>query len=163
MTARFDDIIGRVLASEGGYVWNPADPGGETNFGISRRAYPWLNIKDLTREAAVEIYRRDFWSRVGGESLPDALAFQVLDAAVNHGVGNASRWLQRAAGVAEDGVIGPVTRTAITVMDPCVLVLRFNAERLKFYAALSTFSTFGRGWVRRVAGNLNHAAEDAAP
>ena len=43
---------------------------------------------------------------------------------------------------------------------PADLVLRFNAERLRFYAKLTTFSTFGRGWVNRVAGNLDHAAAD---
>ena len=84
--------------------------------------------------AAVEIYRRDFWARVQGERLPRAFVFQALDAAVNHGVGNAVRWMQRAAGVADDGAIGPVTLAAIGRADVTDLVLRFNAERLRFYA-----------------------------
>lgn len=156
----FDQVIERVLDSEGGYVFDPRDPGGETRFGIAKRSYPDVDIKSLTREQAVEIYRRDFWTRVQGDQLPPAVAFQVLDAAVNHGTGNAVRWLQRAAGVADDGVIGPQTVAAVKRADIADLVLAFNAERLEFYAKLTTFDAFGRGWVRRVAGNLRYAAKD---
>ncbi len=156
----FDTFIDRVLSHEGGYVNHRDDPGGETQWGISRRSYPSLNIRKLTREQAKEIYRRDFWERVRGTQLPKELAFQALDAAVNHGIGNAVRWLQRAVGVADDGVIGPVTLAAIRGADSADLVLRFNAERLEFYTKLGTFDTFGRGWVRRIAANLRHAARD---
>lgn len=158
--SQFDQIINRVLAHEGGYVNDPRDPGGETQWGISKRSYPKLNIRALTRAEAVEIYRRDFWQRVQGDRLPRAFAFQGLDAAVNHGIGNAVRWLQRAAGVADDGVIDPRTLAAVAAQDPADLVLLFNAERLEFYTKLSTFDTFGRGWTRRVAGNLRYAAQD---
>ena len=156
----FDYFIERVLVHEGGYVNDPRDPGQETRWGISKRAYPHLDIRNLTRAQAVDIYRRDFWQRVRGDELPREFAFQALDAAVNHGIGNAVRWMQRAAGVADDGVIGPVTLAAVQRAQAADLVLRFNAERLRFYAKLTTFSTFGRGWVNRVAGNLDHAAAD---
>lgn len=163
MTASaFDSFIDRVLSHEGGYVNNPKDPGGETQWGISKRSYPGLNIRTLTRAQAVEIYRRDFWQRAQCDKLPKALAFQMLDAAVNHGMGNPIRWLQRAAGVADDGQIGPVTLAAVRRADENDLLLRFNAERLEFYASLSTFASFGRGWTRRVAGNLRYAARDNA-
>lgn len=158
--SQFDAIIDRVLSHEGGYVNDPRDPGGETKFGIAKRSYPNLDIRALTREQAVEIYRRDFWQRVQGDKLPRAVAFQVLDAAVNHGAGNAVRWLQRAAGVADDGVIGPISLAAVSRADPADLVLLFNAERLSFYTKLSTFDAFGRGWANRVAGNLRYAAGD---
>ena len=156
----FDYFIERVLSHEGGYVNDPRDPGQETRWGISKRAYPQVDIRNLTRAQAVDIYRRDFWQRVRGDELPRGFAFQALDAAVNHGIGNAVRWMQRAAGVADDGVIGPVTLAAVQRAQPADLVLRFNAERLRFYAKLTTFATFGRGWVNRVAGNLEHAAAD---
>jgi lysozyme family protein len=156
----FDDFIGRVLSHEGGYVNDTRDPGGETKFGIAKRSYPSVDIANLTRAAAVEIYRRDFWGRVQGDQLPRSFAFQALDAAVNHGIGNAVRWMQRAAGVADDGVIGPMTLAAVGRANPADLVLLFNAQRLRFYASLTTFDTFGRGWIRRVADNLAHAAED---
>ena len=156
----FDYFIERVLTHEGGYVNDPRDPGQETRWGISKRAYPHLDIKAMTLQEAKDIYRRDFWQRVRGDELPREFAFQALDAAVNHGIGNAVRWMQRAAGVADDGVIGPVTLAAVQRAQPADLVLRFNAERLRFYAKLTTFATFGRGWVNRVAGNLDHAAAD---
>jgi len=158
--SQFDQIIDRILAHEGGYVNNPRDPGGETQWGISKRSYPHLNIRALTRKDAIEIYRRDFWQRVQGDSLPRAFAFQAVDAAVNHGIGNSVRWMQRAAGVADDGIIGPRTMAAVAVQDSADLVLLFNAERLEFYAKLGTFDTFGKGWTRRVAGNLRYAAKD---
>lgn len=156
----FDQLIDRVLGHEGGYVNHPQDPGGETKFGIAKRSYPNVDIKGLTRAQAVEIYRRDFWVRVQGGEMPSAFAFQALDAAINHGVENSVRWMQRAAGVADDGVIGPLTMMAVKRADPADLVLNFNAERLEFYAKLSTFDSFGRGWTRRVAGNLRYAAGD---
>lgn len=156
----FEDFIGRVLGHEGGYVNDSRDPGGETKFGIAKRSYPGVDIKGLTRDAAVEIYRRDFWNRVQGDKLPRPFVFQALDAAVNHGIENSVRWMQRAARVAADGVIGPITLAAVLRADVADLVLKFNAERLRFYADLTTFDAFGRGWVRRVAGNLDFAAED---
>lgn len=160
MADQFAKVIDRVLAHEGGYVNHPKDPGGETNWGIAKRSYPSVDIKRLTRDGAIAIYRRDFWDRVQGDKLPPEVAFQVFDAAVNHGPGNAVRWLQRAAGVADDGTLGPVSLAAIRKAEPTDLVLRFNATRLEFYASLTTFPTFGKGWVRRVAGNLRSAAED---
>lgn len=156
----FDQMIERVLGHEGGYVFDRRDPGGETQWGISKRSYPTVDIKKLTRAQAIDLYRRDFWKRVHGDQLPACFVFQALDAAVNHGVGNSIRWMQRAAGVADDGVIGPVTLAAIGRCDPADLVLRFNAARLEFYTKLSTFDTFGRGWINRIAGNLRFAAED---
>lgn len=156
----FNDFIQRILSHEGGYVHNVNDLGGETKFGISKRSYPNLNIKDLTRDAAIEIYKRDFWERYSCSKLPQELAFQVLDAAINHGGGNAIRWLQRAAGVVDDGVIGPLSLAAVGRRAPADLVLLFNAERLEFYTKLSTWPSFGKGWTRRVAENLKYAAKD---
>lgn len=156
----FDLFIERVLGHEGGYVNDPRDPGGETQWGIAKRSYPNVNIRTLTRPQAIEIYRRDFWQRVHGDDLPAEFSFQALDAAVNHGIGNAVRWMQRAAGVADDGVFGAVTLAAVKARDPADLALLFNAERIEFFCKLTTFATFGRGWMRRVAGNLRFAAED---
>lgn len=158
--SNFDSFIDRVLSAEGGYVNDPSDPGGETRFGISKRAYPNVDIKNLTRADAVALYRTDFWARVHGDELPASFAFQALDAAVNHGVENAVRWMQRAAGVADDGHFGPLTMAAVLRAEPCDMVLSFNAVRLRFYAKLARFDVFGRGWINRVAGNLDYAAGD---
>ena len=150
----FTESLPFVLRWEGGYVNHPKDPGGETKFGITKRSYPHLNIRDLTLDDARAIYRRDFWDRLQCDALPVAARFQVFDAAVNSGPGNAARWLQAAAGVAQDGLIGPVTRQAVSDMHPAALVARFNAARLLFMTSLSTWPTFSRGWARRIAANL---------
>lgn len=160
MSHQFYKYIDRVLDHEGGYVNHPHDPGGETKYGITKRTYPHLDIRNLTREQAIEIYRTDFWERYQVGKFPNEVAFQVLDAAINHGGGNAIRWIQRAVGVADDGIVGPLTHAAVWRVSTTDLVLLFNSERLRFYTLLSTFPTFGRGWVRRVADNLSHAAED---
>jgi lysozyme family protein len=157
---RFRTFIERLLDHEGGYVNNPADPGGETKWGISKRTYPALDIRGLSREEAIEIYRRDFWDRSEADLLPAPVGFQLLDGAVNSGIAQASRWLQRAVGVADDGDVGPITLAAIRKADPADLVMQFNAERLDFMTRLSTWSTFGRGWARRIAANLRYGAED---
>jgi len=90
----------------------------------------------------------------------DLSAYQFFDAAVNHGLGNASRMLQRAVNVADDGIIGNMTIAAIKKMAISDVIMRLNAERLEFYCKLSTFATFGKGWIRRVAGNLKYGAID---
>jgi lysozyme family protein len=90
-----------------------------------------------------------------------ALCFQVLDAAVNHGMQNAVRFLQRAVGVADDGNFGAVSVSALNAMDPHDVHLLFLAERFEFWAKLKAFDTFGRGWVNRGAANLRYLAKDA--
>lgn len=158
----FDTCIDRVLGHEGGYVNDPRDPGGETKWGISKRQYPRVDIRNLTREQAKAIYRRDYWEPVHADDLPAAMRFQMLDVAVNHGVERAVRFLQEAAGATVDGKLGPITLAAARAMDPAALVLAFNGLRLAFYADLRTFDRFGRGWTNRVASNLGYAAADLA-
>lgn len=160
----FEKAIERVLGHEGDYVHHPRDPGGETNWGITRRTAQANGYKgsmrQMTRTQAVEIYRRAYWSGCGCVRFPFPLAYQYFDACVNHGRGNAARFLQRALGVADDGIIGNITLAALARTPVCDVVRRFNAERLAFYTKLSTFDAFGRGWVRRVAANLRHSVAD---
>jgi lysozyme family protein len=156
----FDISINRLLGNEGGYVNDPADPGGETNWGISKRSYPNVNIKALTRDGAVAIYRADFWNRINADALPALLQFQALDFAVNCGIETAVRKVQAAAGVADDGHWGPVTRAAVAAMPPVALVLRFFAEELDYRRKLSGWPRFGAGWTARVANDLRFAAAD---
>ena len=164
MSDKFTAFIDRVLSHEGGYVNHPKDPGGETKWGITKRTalangYTGA-MRDMTRAQAVEIYRSAFWQRYQCDELPESLAYQLLDACINHGYGNAARMLQRAAKVADDGQIGNITLAAVASLPENDLLLRFNAERIRFFARLATFNTFGRGWMRRVADNLDHAAGD---
>jgi lysozyme family protein len=156
----FDTAFDRLLGHEGTYSNDPADPGGETMWGISKRAYPDLDIAHLTRDEAKFIYLRDFWQKIHANELPGAVAFQVFDFAVNSGIGTAVRYLQRALKVADDGYWGPITRAAVTQTNETDLLLRFNALRLDFYTRLSTWPSFGKGWARRIAQNLLYAADD---
>lgn len=157
----FDLAFERLIGHEGGYVNDPQDPGGETNWGISKRSYPDLDIAALTREDARGIYRRDFWEAMKMDEVDGAIAFQVFDAAVNHGIQTAVRMLQRAVGVADDGWVGPRTVTAVNSMSAPDVISLFIAERLDFWTKLSTWDRFGRGWVRRAANNLRYAAQDS--
>ena len=70
----FDQAFDRLISNEGGYVNNPADPGGETNWGISKRSYPDVDIANLTREGAKAIYLRDFWQRGQMDQYDPAIA-----------------------------------------------------------------------------------------
>lgn len=161
----FDQAFERLIGHEGGYVNHPADPGGETNWGITlrtARAEGYTGpIRSMTRQQAKEIYRSAYWGRARADQYDGAIGYQLFDAAVNHGIGNAVRFLQRAVGVADDGAIGPVTVAAIKRMSVTDVLAKFNAERLDFYTKLTTWPTFGKGWTRRVAGNLRYAEVDA--
>ena len=163
--ADFEKALTHVLGVEGGYVDDKYDKGGKTRFGITEkvaRAHGYTgDMRRLTREQAKEIYHTAYWHRSGAPNYDAAVGFQVFDIAVNHGIGNAVRMLQRAVGVADDGVVGPRTLSAINSTSVTDLLMLLNAERLEFFAKLSTFDTFGRGWTRRVAGNLKYAAEDS--
>jgi lysozyme family protein len=150
----FDAAFDALIGHEGGYVNDPRDPGGETNWGISKRSYPAVNIKALTRDGAKAIYKRDFWDKVRGDELPYPVAFNLFDGAVNSGVIRSIMWMQAAAGVADDGKFGPITLGAILAADPDRLAARYNGLRLKFMTDLSTWPTFGKGWARRIAANL---------
>ena len=150
----FEQAFTHLMGFEGGYSNDPNDPGGETKYGISKRAYPQLNIGALTLDQAAAIYRRDYWCPAGCEAVPDALRMDLFDMAVNSGVKAAARCLQRAVGEDEDGVIGPHTLQAIQSMPAARLLARFAGERLEFMTELPAWSTFGKGWARRIAANL---------
>ena len=158
----FEKAFAVVVGHEGGLSVTPADPGNwtggacgmgvcrGTKYGISAASYPGLDIPGLTVADASGIYRRDYWDRVRGDDLPPPLALLVFDAAVNAGPGAATRWLQRAAGTAPDGMIGPATLGAIHAKDGVALMTEFMAQRLVFMAGLPTWRTFGNGWARRL-------------
>jgi lysozyme family protein len=166
----FDQAIARVLPLEGGWVNNPADPGGETNFGIT---WPTLHeaiaqsvvpvgttISGLTRDLAVAIYKALFWDAGQMDQYDGAIGYQVLDFAVNSGISNALRALQRAAGVPDDGKVGPVTVAAIKGMPVPKMLALFIAERGAFWAGLSIFPKFGAGWMNRMVADIRFAVVD---
>lgn len=169
----FETAFTRLIGSEGGYSDDKNDPGnwtggrvgvGElkgTKFGIAANTYPDIDIKNLTLDQAKALYYRDWWLKVGADEIDPAIVFQLWDFAVNAGMSTAKRALQRAANVPDDGQIGPRTLAAIKACSATDLLMRFNAQRLRYYTALSTFPTYGKGWVNRVANNLDYAAQDS--
>jgi len=158
---KFLTAINRVLSHEGGYVNDPRDPGGETNWGISKRSYPNVSIKELTRDQAVIIYYRDFWTKAHCEDLSDGAGYQLMDSAVNSGIAQSIRFMQRAVGVADDGYYGSVTLGAVRNTSETDFIMLFSAERLDFMTKLKGWETFGRGWARRIVANLRHGAVDS--
>ena len=159
----FDRAFDVLIVNEGGYVNNPKDPGGETNWGITRtvavdNGYAG-SMRLMPKETAKQIYKKMYWDKLQCDQLPFIVAFQLFDAGVNHGNTQAAKFLQLALSVADDGVIGAKTIAAVSKLEDLQIVMLFNAERIEFYAALKTFSTFGKGWVRRVASNLKLAAK----
>ena len=168
----FLGMMQRILAHEGGYTNNPLDRGnwttgkigrGElkgTKFGISAMSYPHLDIKNLTRAMACDIYYEDFYFPFCGAVRWPATRYQLLDYAVNSGVARATKALQKAVGVTPDGVIGPITTTAILRTLDGDITLHILADRLEYMASLSVWKTFGRGWAKRIALNLRHATQD---
>lgn len=146
-------VISMVLKHEGGYVNHPSDPGGETKYGISKRAYPSMDIASLTEEKAVHIYVSDYWNKIKGDQLPSGVDCVVMDTAVNSGISRATKWLQRMVGATPDGAIGPMTLAAVRdayEQDPKQLINDYMDYRLGFLEKLKTWDTFGRGWSRRV-------------
>ena len=150
----FDDIIEVVLEHEGGYVDDPKDPGGETNFGIAKRSHPDVDIKNLTKEGAKEIYYEDYWCGNKVPNMPDDLKHIYFDMCVNQGRGRAVKILQRAAnakgaGLKVDGGMGPKTIAGLKGVE----LDRVRAYRVKYYADLVTrkpdLEKFYFGWFRR--------------
>ena len=152
----FDDIIEIVLEHEGGYVNDPKDPGGETNFGVAKRSHPDVDIKNLTKEGAKEIYKKTYWDKNKVDKMPDNLKHIYFDMCVNQGKSRAVKILQRAAnakgaGLDVDGGLGPATLGAIEKSN--VELQRVRAYRVKYYADLVTrkpdLERFYFGWFRR--------------
>lgn len=160
MSAAFDSAFTRVLGNEGGYVFNPADPGGETNWGISTRSYPNTDIKNLTRDQARDIYFQDFWLPLNGDSIAAGVGFQLFDFAVNSGIQTAVRAYQRALNVADDGHFGPASLAAAQAMSTDKQVMCVLAERLDFMRRLKAWPSFGSGWAGRIAADLRFGAGD---
>lgn len=133
---------------EGGYINDPSDPGGETNFGISKRAYPDEDIKNLTKDKVGAIYHKDYWDKCRCSELPPGVDLVVFDIAVNQGADTAIRLLQLALGITVDGVIGPNTLMTANVKQPG-LTQELTVRRIIRYGNSKNFNIYGLGWIRR--------------
>ena len=151
----FEKAVIHVLNFEGGYINNPLDKGGETKYGISKRAYPTLDIKNLTKETATEIYYRDYWLASSCDRMEYNVALIVFDMSVNHGVSRSIKILQKVLKVTEDGIIGMQTLGALRT--DTQFPMDILKERTHFYLSLPSvqLKEFGRGWLNRVFDLLN--------
>lgn len=170
---RAEICIPRTLAHEGGYVNNPRDPGGATNKGITIATYrryikpggSIADLKALTTDQAVIVYKRQYWDRVLGDMLPAGVDHTTFDYAVNSGPAQAARDLQRVVGAVVDGSIGPATLAAVRKMDPEAVINGLNDRRLAMMKAIDKgrwWKEFGRGSQTRVDRVRASSLADAA-
>ena len=169
MEDRFDICVAFTLRQEGGYVDDPADPGGATNMGITLATYrEWsddphlgdVQVKDLPPKTAGAIYRALYWNRLRADALPPGVDLSVFDMGVNAGIGRSARLLQQALGFTGeevDGAIGPETLAAVSKCDPRTLVNELADRQTGYYRSLAGFPIFGAGWLNRT-----RARRDAA-
>jgi len=159
MKDNFEAALKAILHHEGGYVNHPADPGGMTNLGVTKRVWEeWVGhevdektMRNLTPEIVGPMYKVKYWDKIKGDDLPTGVDYVVFDAAVNSGPGRAAKWLQACVGVEPDGGIGPKTLAAVNAFDANQLIEDYAKRRLSFLMDLQTWDTFGKGWGRRVA------------
>ena len=169
MLSNFERSLRLVLNSEGGYVNHPKDPGGPTNQGVTQAVYDAHRrligvatrpVQAITQAEVQAIYKARYWDLCQADRLPFGVDYFVFDGAVNSGVGQSVKWLQRALGAAYtgpvDGLIGPATLAAVAAYckqtsGPAHLILSMADQRMAFLKALKTWPTFGRGWTARVS------------
>ena len=169
---RSEQMIMLILKHEGGYVNHPNDPGGATNKGITLKTFRRFikpngtvaDLKALTTEQAVIVYKRNYWDAVLADLLPIGVDYTVADFAVNSGPARAVKVLQKVVGVTQDGQIGPATLKAVKSKDAKWVIKMVNAERLAFMKRIrggKLWATFGKGWQRRVDAVLARSLQDA--
>jgi lysozyme family protein len=166
MNSNFKAALDHVLKSEGGFVNHKLDPGGMTNLGCTKATWEdyvghpvsETDMRNLTPELVAPLYKRKYWDKVAGDDLPSGVDYAVFDAAINSGPGRAAKWLQEVVSVTADGAIGKGTLAAVHTMDVQDLIAKYNDKRLQFLESLPTFSTFGKGWSRRVSEVQSAAA-----
>ena len=159
MQSNWDNSFKLMLKSEGGFVNHPSDPGGMTNLGVTKATWEnWVGresdeaeMRGLIPEKVEPLYKKKYWDAVRGDELPMGLDYLMFDFAVNAGAGRAIKTLQTAVGVTPDGGFGPMTMAAVQAVDPVELIERFSQAKEDFYRSLTTFATFGKGWLNRVA------------
>jgi len=170
MKENFDACFAKVIQSEGGYVNDPADRGGETNLGVTidawgtylKRAIQPGEMKALQQETVKPFYKSMYWDLVKCDDLPVGVDYAVFDFAVNAGVSRAAKFLQRAVGAVDDGVIGSGTLGRVAKTDPAKLLDNFSDQKQRFYNGLAANNPsqqkFLKGWLARV-DHVQDAAE----
>jgi lysozyme family protein len=160
--ADFNKAIVTTLAREGGakFTDDPSDRGGATKYGISQRAYPDVDIRNLTEQQAREIYKRDYWDRIRSDDIQSQeIAEHIFDTCVNMGVKTGSRMTQAVLGIdPADGIIGSESLAVINKADPMWFVSTFTIAKIARYAHICnrdrSQSKYLLGWVNRALGGV---------
>lgn len=154
--ANFEKALVKVLAEEGGskYTETKGDAGGATKYGISQKAFPNLNIRELTLDKAAEIYRSEYWEAIKGDLIASQkVAECIFDCAVNTGVKKASILIQESVYAKVDGVIGSRTITLINASNESAILFNFTQRRINYYnqivAKNPSQAKFINGWTAR--------------
>lgn len=162
---RFKVMMIRTQIAERGYANNPDDPGGETKYGISKRSYPDLDIPNLTWEQAENIYWRDFWVNPRIRELPDWINGAVFDFAINSSPHTAIHYLQSLLGIADDGVIGPITLASVDMVGKSEkykeFAVTYVVNRLLFMTRLSNWKKAGHDWAVRISQQILYVIQEA--
>jgi len=171
MKQNFEQSLKMLLHHEGGYVWHPEDPGGETNLGVTRAVYEqWVGrqvmdgeMKGLTVADVAPIYKTNYWDKIKGDDpmMPSGVDFAAFDWGVNSGTGRPAKVIQKYIGAKQDGAIGPRSLALVAENNPSDMIQYLYEQRQKFYERLKTFETFGKGWTRRNQETLKAAMEMA--
>ena len=165
MKENFPQCFALVLKNEGGYVDNPADPGGATNLGCTKATWEaWVghpvtkdDIKALTPNDVMPLYKAKYWDTIKGDDLPEGVDYAVFDYAINSGPSRAAKALQSVLSVNVDGQIGDATLRALEASNPREVATAVCEARLSFLQSLPTYANFGKGWSRRVSEVENTA------
>jgi lysozyme family protein len=148
----------KLLKHEGGFSDHSADPGGKTRYGITEAVARDVgyrgDMRELPIDLAQRIYKDKYWDAMQAEALPADVRYIVFDGAVNSGITQSAKWLQRACGVKDDGIVGPATIRAANSLASDGLKRRILGQRLRFMATLPNWPAFGRGWANRIADLL---------
>ncbi len=160
MKSTYPKTMKQIRQFEGGYVNHPRDPGGATNFGVTQAVFDEYraskklakrSVKLITEAEVDDIYLTRYANKVRYDDLPAGIDFATLDGAVNSGVSRGAKWLQTALGIPADGVVGAQTVAVATAADALKTIHSIYAKRTGFLRGLTTFSTFGKGWLSRCA------------
>ena len=152
--ADFKKAILIIIKHEGGYVNDPKDPGGETKFGISKRAFPSIDIKNLTLDKACELYKVNYWNPIQGDLVKSQdIATNLFDFVVNAGIYAGVKTIQKVLNVISDGKLGPGTLAAINDRDEKILNVEFTKARFEYYKSIviknPDLNKFLVGWKKR--------------
>jgi lysozyme family protein len=161
MKSNYDKAFSYVIASEGGYVCNKNDNGGETCLGVTKAAWAAYlgrpiadgEMKALTPDIVKPFYKSQYWDKVKGDDLPSGVDYQAFDFAVNAGVGQSAKFVQRAVGAIDDGAIGPATIDLVNKANPRTVILGITNQKEAFYRGIveknPSQSVFLNGWLNR--------------